>query len=598
MKTYWGKLLGLGLGVGILVTLNAGAMTYYVNVSNTAPVSPYTNWLKAATNIQDAIDTATNSDLILVTNGLYNTGGRAVNGYTLTNRVAVTKPLTVQSVNGPAVTVIQGYQVPGTKTGNEAVRCVYMTNNATLIGFTLTNGASRDLFVGDVIHEQSAAGVWCESTNVVVSNCVIIANIAPARGGGIYLGTLNNCLIVSNQNSWSGGGGGGACGSLLNNCTLTGNNGSVGGAAYQCILNSCIISNNAGDYGGGAYSSKLTNCTIIGNSTHPGGNGGGVENSTLFNCMVVSNSASSGGGAYSGSFYDCLIIGNQATNGSGGGAMFSALTSCLIRSNVATNTPTSTGGGVYQGTVINCTIVSNTATSQGGVYGSLGGAYGSTISNCIIYYNKALNGTDNNYLSNSILNYCCTTPLSTNGTGNFINAPLFVNLLTNNYRLQSSSLCINAGNNSVVIGTNDLDGNPRIAGGTVDIGAYEYQNPTSILSYFWAQQYAFSINGTDDSADPDNDGMNNYQEWKAGTNPRITSSVLKLKSPTNSVAGTKVTWQSVSGVTYYLQRATNLAAQPPFTTYVSNLTGLAVSTSYTDTTATNATPYFYRVGVQ
>ena len=159
MKTLWGKLLGLGLG--LFFSLQAGATTFYVNVSNPLPAAPFTNWPTAATNIQDAIDAATNSDLILVTNGLYSTGGRTVNGYALTNRVAVTKPLTIQSVNGPAVTIIQGYQVPGTTNGSAAVRCVYLTNNAALIGFTLTNGASRQLFAGDIIHEQSGAGVWC-----------------------------------------------------------------------------------------------------------------------------------------------------------------------------------------------------------------------------------------------------------------------------------------------------------------------------------------------------------------------------------------------------------------------------------------------------
>src|SRR5262249_24366868 len=161
--------------------------------------------------IQDAIDAASAGDEILVTNGVYATGGRVIYGV-LTNRVAVTKPLTLRSVNGAGGTGVQGYQMPGTTNGDNDVRCGYITKGGALIGFTLTNGATRN--TGDFLTEQIGGGVSSESSSSVVSNCALAGNSA-SSGGGAYSGTLNNCMFKSNTSQNTGGA---TYGGTLNNC--------------------------------------------------------------------------------------------------------------------------------------------------------------------------------------------------------------------------------------------------------------------------------------------------------------------------------------------------------------------------------------------
>ena len=112
--------------------------------------------------------------MIWVTNGVYATGGKVMAG-NLTNRVAVDKPVTVWSVNGPHETIIQGQWDPASTNGPGAVRCAWLTNGAVLSGFTLRGGATRQTS-DDTL--GNGGGVWCASTNAVVANCVISGNLA------------------------------------------------------------------------------------------------------------------------------------------------------------------------------------------------------------------------------------------------------------------------------------------------------------------------------------------------------------------------------------------------------------------------------------
>ena len=288
--------LALVLLIGLVYTTSGG--TLFVDVNSTNPVSPYADWSTAATNIQDAIDAADTGDTVLVTNGLYAAGGRVMAG-DLTNRVALPKAITVQSVNGPGVTTIQGsYSVPSAGPGSLAVRCAWVTDGALLVGFTLAGGATR--FNGDAGTLMSGGGVWCASSNAWVANCVIASSAASFYGGGVYQGSLSNCTITGN----SANSGGGAYNAFLVSCRVLKNTAtSQGGGAYGGTLRTCAIAGNSSPNGGdfAVWSANLYNCTVTANSRS------GVGNCTLTNCIVYFNTTGFGALNYSSSTlaYSC-----------------------------------------------------------------------------------------------------------------------------------------------------------------------------------------------------------------------------------------------------------------------------------------------------
>ncbi|MGC3959464.1 MAG: hypothetical protein QM813_16410 [Verrucomicrobiota bacterium] len=192
-----------------LYSCGAWAATLYVDLASGNPTPPYISWSTAATNIQEAIDAATDGDLVLVTNGVYAAGGKVMFG-DLTNRVTLDKAITVQSVNGPWFTTIRG---AGATNGSTAVRCAWLTNGATLHGFTLTAGATRTS--GDLTNLLTGGGALLY-TNALLRNCLVISNVAQIYGGGVSGGVIVNSAILGNRSVNSGSG---AAYATLLNCT-------------------------------------------------------------------------------------------------------------------------------------------------------------------------------------------------------------------------------------------------------------------------------------------------------------------------------------------------------------------------------------------
>jgi len=513
----------LFVGVSLMGWAGGGlavADTFYVS-TNSASDGPGTSWANAWHEIQDAIDAAGSSDTVLVTNGVYDQGAVLISG--VSNRVYLTKSITLRSVNGPEVTIIAGSPDPATTNGASAVRCVYMKNGTELIGFTMTDGHTHNINGTDLRKYKSGGGVFMESGGVV-SNCVITGNGAEQGGGGIILwqgGALVSSRVIGN--SIPAGDGGGVRvwhGGTVENCTIADNysDGYAGGGA--------IISG----------SGTIRDCLITGNRGNARGGGVAITSGgTVEDCLISGNEGGAGGGATiqtSGTIRRCVITGNRGS--SGGGFMFGGggvLANCLVNRNFASIY----GGGVYWlssgGTVRNCTIVGNTATYDGGGFASTSG--GGQLRNTIIQFNSANEDGDNwdpARVAGLALEYCCVTPTNglPGGLGCMEDDPRFADLY---FRLQANSPCIDAGTELTAV-TNDFDRTPRpldgdaSGGPATDIGAMEYAR-TDVDSdgdglSDWDE---VNVHGTDITlADTDGDGIDDPDEIAGGLNPLQDSS--------------------------------------------------------------------------
>ena len=220
--------------------------------------------------------------------------------------------------------------------------------------------------------------------------------------------------------------------------------------------------------------------------------GGGIDlengsSPSIVNCTIVANAAVSGGGIFAGdnsipSISFCKITGNQATFGS---AMYVQDASNLTVNNtlIAGNR----GIGAVYNNLANPVLTNCTLAGNGGYNGGIFNANSQPrIKNSILWGNSApFNDTQ------SIITYSIVQN-GYQGVGNLNYDPQFVaptpdGLSPNSngdYHIKANSLAIDRGDNETISLTDkDLDGNlRRYNGGSVDMGAYEYQgNPTATL---------------------------------------------------------------------------------------------------------------------
>ena len=281
-----------------------------------------------------------------------------------------------------------------------------------------------------------------------------------------------------------------------------------GAGIWNEINSSPLIENNVftGNQHGGienrnGSSPVITGCLFV-NNHHPVG-GGAIANvfagsPVISACVFSNNTAAFNGGAIFSDNTATTTVRRSRFAGNGaaqfGGAIHIQNGAAVLKQLVIVNSTAHRGGAVYYAGspvhLVNSTIVGNHATVDGsGIFAGDGSAV--HLRNTVLWRNDI---TGEHSASNSWL--------ATDSD------PLFVNPLTGDYRLSSSSPLINGGNDIHVTPamTADIAGNPRIAGSAVDIGAYELQSaadapviiassPASVMNGCSGSPATFSVTG-------------------------------------------------------------------------------------------------------
>lgn len=325
----------------------------------------------------------------------------------------------------------------------------------TVDGFTVRNGSN--------------CGIYCSGAQTTIRNCVVTANnVSTAfHGGGIYLGgggTVSNNIISGNnlnQNMGRNAQGGGiyvAGNATIANNVITGN--SASGFSPVCGAAICVASGIV----------DICSNTITGNNCFSLGTVDVASGTVTIRQNLIASNLGSGIGVYGG---QATISNNIIRQNDSSGIVGSGGSATVLNNSITVNAQS----GIS--VTMPATIIGNTVSANS-AFGINATGAGTRITNCIVAFNAwGISGGAANIsvgncdvFGNDLGNYS-VVPDATGSSGNISVDPRFSDRYTLPH-IQPDSACVDAGDGSVVsTGATDIDGQARIQGPSVDIGADE-----------------------------------------------------------------------------------------------------------------------------
>lgn len=118
---------------------------------------------------------------------------------------------------------------------------------------------------------------------------------------------------------------------------------------------------------------------------------------------------------------------------------------------------------------------------------------------------------------------------------------------------------------------------------------------TNSAPSWWLAQYNLDTNSAGSLLDSDEDGMTNWVEYLAGTDPTNKQSMLWVSAVSDGMA---LEWPSVTGRVYSVYQTTNLTLPFGLVPGGSNLTAAPPRNAYTNSEVPPPRVQFFRIGVQ